>query len=157
MFYLYFDEIIVLFFFFLQLLQSVTSSNVLTILLKHLHCIIQCTQSFPTLREALFNALINLWSSDEEVVRVNAFINIIKITTSYKEAILDNLLKSMYSKYNEIAKDMTLDKIDCIKFMQQSLAEIYLLDHNLAYNHAFMEIRQLALKLRNATIQKNKV
>ncbi|KAF7994381.1 hypothetical protein HCN44_003853 [Aphidius gifuensis] len=140
----------------INILQTVTSPDVLTILLKHLHCTIQCTQSFPALNEALFSVLIKLWSSDEEVVRVNAFMNIIKITTTYKEAILDNLLKAMYSKYNEIAKNMTPDNFDCINFMQQSLAEIYLLDHNLAYNHAFMEIRQLALKLRNATIQKNK-
>lgn len=63
----------------------------------------------------------------------------------------------MYVKYVENSKFVSLTTLPGINFMRQSLIEIYLLDNDLAYNHAFLYIRQLAIHLRNAMTLKRKV
>ena len=44
-----------------------------------------------------------------------------------------------------------------IAFMQNSLVEIFSLDPDLTYQYGFVYIRQLAIHLRNAIVQKKKV
>lgn len=63
----------------------------------------------------------------------------------------------MYVKYIENSKFVSVTTLPGINFMRQSLIEIYLLDNDLAYNHAFLYIRQLAIHLRNAMTLKRKV
>lgn len=63
----------------------------------------------------------------------------------------------MYEKYGQNTKFVSLKALPGINFMRHSLVEIYLLDHNVSYRHAFLHIRQLAIDLRNAITLKNKV
>jgi len=44
-----------------------------------------------------------------------------------------------------------------ITFMQNSLVEIFRTDPNMTYQHGFVYIRQLAIHLRNAIVNKKKV
>ena len=44
-----------------------------------------------------------------------------------------------------------------ITFMQNSLVEIFSVDEHLSYQYGFVYIRQLAIHLRNAILQKKKV
>lgn len=141
----------------LKILMNVTSADILTVLLKHLHQMIPYTQSFSALDKPLLRILLKIWSTGEETVRVVAFLSILKIATSRKESILETLFKTMYIKYVENAKFVSPSTLPGINFMRHSLAEIYMLDPGLAYNHAFLYIRQLAIHLRNAMTLKKKV
>lgn len=140
----------------IMILRNVSSTDIKTILLKHLHQMLPYTQSFSSLRKPLLRILLKFWSSAEETVRVVAFLCILRIATSRKESILVILLKSMYVKYVENAKFVSPNTLPGINFMRHSLAEIYLLDPDLAYSHAFLYIRQLAIHLRNAVTLKKK-
>ncbi|KAG5327214.1 NOC2L protein, partial [Pseudoatta argentina] len=141
----------------IKLLQSIALSNsaILTVLLKHLRQMLPYFQSFSFLIKLLFKILLKLWSSGEETVPVIAFLNILHIATS-KEFILEELLETMYEKYVRTVKFISLNILPRINFMRQSLLEIYLLDHNISYSHAFLHIRQLAIDLKNAVTLKNK-
>jgi len=76
----------------------------------------------------------------------------------YLAVIHQNLLfQTMYVKYVQNAKFVSVNTLPGINFMRQSLVEIYLLNHNLSYNHAFLYIRQLAIQLRNAVTLKKQV
>ncbi|XP_017767611.1 PREDICTED: nucleolar complex protein 2 homolog [Eufriesea mexicana] len=140
----------------IKILQHVTSHNILTILLKHLHQMLPYTQSFSSLIKPLLKVLLKFWSSGEENVQVVSFLCILRIATSNRESVLETLFKTMYVKYVENSKFVSLTTLPGINFMRHSLAEIYLLDNNLAYNHAFLYIRQLAIHLRNAVTLKRK-
>jgi len=63
----------------------------------------------------------------------------------------------MYVKYVQNTKFVSPNTLPGINFMKCSLVEIYLLDHDISYNHAFLYIRQLAINLRNAITLKKKV
>ncbi|XP_031833246.1 nucleolar complex protein 2 [Nomia melanderi] len=140
----------------IKILQSVTSSNIVTVLLKHLHQMLPYTQSFSSLTKPLLKILLNIWSSGEETVRVVSFLSILRIATTNKVSVLDMLFKAMYVKYVENSKFVSFTTLPGINFMRHSLTEIYLLDNNMAYTHAFLYIRQLAIHLRNAMTLKKK-
>ncbi|KYM93137.1 Nucleolar complex protein 2 like protein [Atta colombica] len=136
----------------IKLLQSVASPSILTVLLKHLRQMLLYTRSFSSLIKPLLRILIKFWSSAEETIRVTAFLNILHIATHTinKESVIEKLLKTMYVKYVQNTKFVSPNTLPGINFMKHSLVEIYLLDHDVSYNHAFLYIRQLAINLRNA-------
>lgn len=77
----------------LQILQNVISSNILTVLLKHLHQMLLYTQSFSSLTKPLLKILLKFWSSGEETVRVVSFLSILRIVTSNRKSVLEMLFK----------------------------------------------------------------
>lgn len=140
----------------IKLLQCVTSPEIITILLKHLHQMLPYTQSYSSLRKPLLRTLLKFWSSGEETVRVVAFLCILHMATSQKESVLEILVKTMYIKYVQNTNFVSPTLLPGINFMRHSLTEIYLLDSNFSYNHAFLFVRQLAINLRNAMTLKKK-
>lgn len=78
----------------MQLLSAVTSTNILTVLLKHLHQMTVFLGFYHTLVRAALKQLISLWSTaQEETVRVVAFLCILRLTTNQQKSLLDSVLK----------------------------------------------------------------
>ncbi|XP_058798765.1 nucleolar complex protein 2 homolog isoform X2 [Phymastichus coffea] len=141
----------------IKVFESVSSPDIVSVLLKHLHSMLPFTQSFSSLRKPLLRILLKYWSSaDEEIVRVVAFLCIVKIATTCKSAVLNGLQKTMYIKYVENAKFVSPNTLPGINFMRRSLVELYMLDTDCTYPNAFLYIRQLAIHLRNALTLKKK-
>ncbi|CAH1959286.1 unnamed protein product [Acanthoscelides obtectus] len=133
----------------LKLLLGVTSTNIQTVLLKHLHYMSNLLVSFPNITKSLVKRLIGLWGTSDDTVRVLAFFCILRIT-SQQMAILDTVLKSMYMTYVKNTKFVSFKGLPLINFMRRSLVEMYSLDTNVSYSHVFLYIRQLAIHIRNA-------
>lgn len=83
-------------------------------------------------------------------MRVLAFFCILRITNGQKLKYLDTVLKSMYITYVKNSKFMSTNSLAAINFMRRSLVEMFVLDTNVAYQHVFLYVRQLAIHLRNA-------
>lgn len=139
-----------------KILSAVTSSNIQTVLLKHLHYMSSLLTSFPNITKSIIKHLVVLWSTADETVRVVAFFCILRITNNQQTSILDTVLKTMYMQYVKNSKFLSINSLASINFMRRSLVELYTLDVNVTYQHVFLYIRQLAIHLRNAITLKKK-
>jgi hypothetical protein len=79
--------------FFFQFLGSVSSPQIVGVVLKHLHQLSMFVPYFTRLRRPLLKRLVSLWGSGEETVRVVAFLCLLKITTNQQQALLEKVLK----------------------------------------------------------------
>lgn len=136
----------------IKLLCGVTSTNILSVLLKHLHQMCVYVACFGRLSKLSLKKLITLWSSGEESVRVLAFLCILRITRNQQTTLLNLVLKTMYLTYVRNCKFVSPTTWPGINFMRRSLVEMFSLDLNVSYHHVFLYIRQLAIHLRNAII-----
>lgn len=134
----------------LKFLGSVSSPQIVAVLLKHLHQLSVFIPYFTRLRRPLLKRLVSLWGSGEETVRVVAFLCLLKITTNQQQALLEQVLKMMYLMYVRNCKFVSPSTLPSIQFMRQSLAEIFALDEAASYQHIFLYVRQLAIHLRTA-------
>jgi nucleolar complex protein 2 len=63
----------------------------------------------------------------------------------------------MHLSYVRNCSFVNPEALSVISFMQHSLVEIFLLNEELAYQHVFVYIRQMAIHLRNAIKDKTEV
>lgn len=131
-------------------MSGVTSANIQTVLLKHLHYLSPFIVSYPNITKSILKRLIAIWGTADEGVRVLAFLCILRITNGQKTKFLDTVLKAMYMTYVKNSKFISVGSLACVNFMRRSLVEMFSLDPNVAYQHVFLYIRQLAIYLRNA-------
>ncbi|KMY91293.1 nucleolar complex protein 2 homolog [Drosophila simulans] len=140
----------------IRLVEQVSSPNILGVLLKHLHQMAGMVVPFSALGKTILKRLVVLWSTGDETVRVLAFLCILKITRKQQATMLNHVLKAMYLAYVRNSKFVSPNTLPGINFMRRSLVEMFALDLNVSYQHAFLYIRQLAIHLRNAVILKKK-
>uniref|UniRef100_A0A182T3V7 Uncharacterized protein n=1 Tax=Anopheles maculatus TaxID=74869 RepID=A0A182T3V7_9DIPT len=140
-----------------NLLENVSSSHIMSVLLKHLHQFSSILVCFQSITKPILKRLIGIWSTaEEETIRVLAFMCILKITHAQQSHFLSNVLKVMYLAYVKNSKFVSPNTLPNINFMRRSLGEMFLLNFNVSYQHMFLYIRQLAIHLRNAVILQKK-
>ena len=112
--------------------------------------------SFSKVVKDLLRRLVRLWGTGDETVRVVAFLCILRIVNNQQTSYLETVIKSMYMTYVRNSKFVSTTTLPTINFMRRSLVEVFSLDLNLAYQHTFLYVRQLAIHLRNAITVKKK-
>ncbi|ESO91328.1 hypothetical protein LOTGIDRAFT_228789 [Lottia gigantea] len=140
----------------LKLISSISEPAMINVLLKHLHKMVPLCSVFVRIAKKLVKKCIEIWSTGEETSRVLAFLCINKMIGLLSDHLLEPSLKQMYLAFVKNCKFTSPTTLPLINFMQLSLVEIFLIDSVLAYQYAFIYIRQLAIHLRNAITVKKK-
>ncbi|KAJ8319995.1 hypothetical protein KUTeg_001582, partial [Tegillarca granosa] len=141
----------------IQMMTELSEPTMINVFLKHIHKLIAYYASFIKLAKILLKKCITLWSTGEETTRVLAFLCINRLVRVMQSTLLEPCLKQMYMAYVKNCKFTSPTTLPLINFMQRSLVEIFAIDFVLAYQYAFIYIRQLAIHLRNAITVKKKV
>ncbi|GFO38924.1 nucleolar complex protein 2 homolog [Plakobranchus ocellatus] len=140
----------------LQMLSQLSEEAMINAILKHVHKLVIYYANFPKLSKHLMKKMVKFWSTGEETTRVLAFLCINKILHLRQETLLEAALKQMYMAYVSNSRFTSPSTLPLINFMQKSLVELFVIDQTLAYQYAFVYIRQLAIHLRNAISVKKK-
>eukprot|EP00088_Acartia_fossae_P026476 TRINITY_DN2730_c0_g1_i13.p1 TRINITY_DN2730_c0_g1~~TRINITY_DN2730_c0_g1_i13.p1 ORF type:complete len:901 (-),score=322.19 TRINITY_DN2730_c0_g1_i13:247-2805(-) len=138
------------------LVSRISEPSVAVVLLKHIHQMIPYFQTYAKGEKQLLAKMVKCWSTGEETVRVIALMCIIRIARNSTNNLLEPAVKQMYMSYVKNTKFTSPTTLPLINFMRRSLVEVYGLDHKLAYYQAFIQIRQLAIHLRNAIVHNKK-
>jgi len=137
-----------------KLLMSVTETKMIEYVLRGIEKALDYFFPFPTLVRVIFPKILELWANSEEVVRILSFLIIRNIAVHFPYPKINECLKGSYLKFVKNAKFCNKVTIGIVNFMANCVVELYSIDFTASYQHAFVYIRQVAIHLRDAYIQK---
>ena len=148
-----------------HLLNESKEARLLSFVLKALAKYVPLMSPFPAIADLLLKTCTSVWSApfdstaNFQVVRLQAFFRIRQLAITQPFPFVETCLKRTYLAYSQRAAFGTASSLattlPTLTFMGNCLVELYSLDYQSSYQHAFVYIRELALQLRAAMQKKS--
>ncbi|KAF0930733.1 hypothetical protein E2562_034925 [Oryza meyeriana var. granulata] len=113
--------------------------------------------AFPALLRKYVKALLHTWSRGRGAMPLVSFLFLRDLCIQLGSECLDTCLKGIYKAYLvncKLSKSISGSKLLHIQFLGNCVRELYNVDPQSAYQHAFVFIRQLAVILRGALTER---
>ncbi|KAL5223919.1 hypothetical protein ABZP36_010558 [Zizania latifolia] len=113
--------------------------------------------AFPALLRKYVKALLHTWSRGRGAMPLVSFMFLRDLCIQLGSECLDTCLKGIYKAYLvncKLSKSISGSKLQHIQFLGNCVRELYSVDPQSAYQHAFVFIRQLAVILRGALTER---
>lgn len=139
-----------------HLLSSLNDPETLSYILGYIYEGLHLTANFEKGSRKLLGCFLNLLGNENEDVRFKGFLCIHKMATVYPHPFMGLCFKGIYFTFVQNSNDYNPRNFEIIDFIMNCIVEIYGLDFSLAYQQAFVYIRQLAITLRKG-LEKEKL
>lgn len=136
----------------LHLLDELTDAPTIKMTLRCLIPLLPYLLSFKKVLKSLLKTTVNIWSdtSNDEAVRISAFMVIRRLAVISDASIREAVLKTTYQAFVRGSRITNIHTLPGINLMKNSAAELWGLDPSIGYTTGFTYIRQLAVHLRTS-------
>ncbi|KAK9149455.1 hypothetical protein Scep_008212 [Stephania cephalantha] len=140
----------------LHILNQMTDIKMISFTLKCLKNSAVFLAAFPSLLRKYVKVALHFWGTGGGALPVVSFLFIRDLCVKLGSDCLDECFKGLYKAYVSNCQFVNATKLRHIQFLGDCVIELYKVDQQAAYQHAFVFIRQLAMILREALNTKTK-
>lgn len=141
---------------YVHMLETLTDPAIREFSLDALKHFILMIPPLDSLAKKILRVLLDTWSnSQQENVRLMAFLRIRQLTQESPVSFVEQAMKGIYLSYVRNAKFLTEITKPTVDLMSRCVVELFSLDLKTAYQCAFIYIRQLAIHIRTALKDKS--
>ena len=138
----------------LHLASQMTEPAMLAFTLRRLRASAAFLAPFAKIQRRLLKLALTVFGGPEQAPRMQAILYVRAMAIQLPHPALDRCLRGVYRTYAAAAKFVSAATVPSLHFMATCVVEMYGLDPQASYTHAFAYIRQLAVLLRNALVSK---
>ncbi|XP_010274938.1 PREDICTED: nucleolar complex protein 2 homolog [Nelumbo nucifera] len=139
----------------LHILNQMTDTEMISFTLRRLRYSAMFLAAFPSLLRKYIKVTLHFWGTGGGALPVVSFLFIRDLCIRLGADCLDEYFKGIYKAYVLNCRFVNATTLQHIQFLGNCVIELYGVDLQTAYQHAFVFIRQLAMILREAyTIKK---
>ncbi|KAG8092111.1 hypothetical protein GUJ93_ZPchr0012g20636 [Zizania palustris] len=141
----------------LHMITEMTDEQMIAFTVHRVRASAVFLSAFPALLRKYVKALLHTWSRGRGAMPLVSFMFLRDLCIQLGSECLDTCLKGIYKAYLvncKLSKSISGSKLQHIQFLGNCVRELYSVDPQSAYQHAFVFIRQLAVILRGALTER---
>ncbi|RCV42319.1 hypothetical protein SETIT_9G206700v2 [Setaria italica] len=141
----------------LHMITEMTDEQMIAFTIHRVRASAVFLAAFPSLLRKYVKALLHTWARGRGAMPLVSIMFLRDLCIQLGSDCLDTCLKGIYKAYLvncKLSKSISGSKLQHIQFLGNCVRELYSLDPQSAYQHAFVFIRQLAVILRGALTEK---
>lgn len=142
--------------FYLVFVGKMTDANMTAYILRRVRQSTIFLGKYEKLTRRYVAHALKVFASSDDESRVQAILFIRSIAMKLPPPALDNCLKGIYKTFVSHAKFVSPSSASNLRFMASCAVEMYGIDFNATYQHAFTAIKDLAIITRQALTSKSK-
>ncbi|PNT67639.1 hypothetical protein BRADI_3g29890v3 [Brachypodium distachyon] len=141
----------------LHMITEMTDEQMIAFTIHRVRASAVFLAAFPSLLRKYVKALLYTWARGRGAMPLVSFLFLRDLCIQVGQDCLDMCLKGIYKAYLvncKLAKSIGGSKLQQIQFLGNCVKELYSVDPQSAYQHAFVFIRQLAVILRGVLTER---